>query len=82
MEFSFPVSQLLYSWLLPGSGDTALLNGNTLSQRVLMNQQLQQVIDSMGIYSAKVTKLNHYNIIGLKFANSNHKPREALCKRA
>ncbi len=60
MEFPYSVQQLLVSWVLPGgTADTALLNGNTLSQRVIMNFQLQHVIDSMGVASAVVRY--HYN---------------------
>jgi hypothetical protein len=55
MEFAYSVEQLLMPWLLPGSADTALLNGNSLSQRVIMNFQMQHVIDSMGIQSAVVS---------------------------
>jgi hypothetical protein len=55
MEFPYSVQQLLVSWVLPGSADTALLNGNNLSQRVIMNFQLQHIIDSMGVASAVVS---------------------------
>jgi len=37
MEFGYSVQQLLYQWILPSSQDTALLNGNNLGQRVVMN---------------------------------------------
>lgn len=57
MEFGFSVQNLLTNWLMAGSADTALLNGNNLNQRILMNPQLMLVIDNMGIASAVVTTL-------------------------
>lgn len=65
MELGFSVAQLLSSWQVTGTHDMALMNGNHLNQRILTNLQLTQVIDSMGVASAKVTQshlLNYYRL--------------------
>ena len=73
MEFPYSVQQLLLPWLLPGSVDTVLLNGNNLSQRVVMNFQLQQVIDSMGVASALVRSVL-FSLFRLKACSSQSLP--------
>lgn len=74
MEFGFSVQQLFYQWILPSSQDTALLNGNNLGQRVVMNTQLSQVIDSMGLASAVVITLTLTvnTTIGLRFTSADY----------